>query len=425
MSKALALLLLAFITLSLCANDLPVTGRADPALAPFDKLMLDFLREHDVPGGALCVGRNGRIVYARGFGYADKEAKEPVDPDALFRIASCSKMFTSAAILQLQERGKLKIDDRAFEHLSNLQPHLENGDKVDPRLWQITIRQLLHHTGGFDRDAKDSFDPMFRSIMIARATGHRPPAYPNQIIEYMMGRPLDFDPGTKEAYSNFGYCVLGRIIERASGQSYQTYVVRDVLQPLGIKRMRIARSLEQDRAPGEVHYYAQGDPMIKSDTGDGQKVPSQYGGWCIEAMDAHGGWIASAPELVRFAQSFDDPNHGPILKADSIAETFRRSKETGYEKDGKPKAAYYANGWMVRPVGKAGKMNTWHNGLLDGTASLVVRRSDGLTWAVLFNTDRDAKRKYLGDVIDPLVHQAADQVKRWPEGWEFKEPKPD
>ena len=312
----------------------------------------------------------------------------------------------------------LKLDDHPFTMLG-FKPHLEAGAKVDPRLYQITIRQLLHHTGGFDRD--NSFDPMFRPLVIAKALGTKPPAGPHEIIEYMMGRPLDFDPGTKEAYSNFGYCVLGRVIEQHSDMSYSKYVEREVLAPLGIHRMRLGRSLEKGRAPGEVRYYPRGDGLVKNVFG-GPNVLWCYGGWNLEAMDSHGAWIASAPELARFASSLDDPAHCPILNAESIAELFRRPKDTGFSADGKPKDVYYADGWDVRPVGP-GTMNTWHAGLLDGTSTILVRRFDGLTWAVLFNADRDAQNKTLADLIDPLLHPVADGIKDWPRGWEFKEEK--
>lgn len=401
------------------AAEISESGAKDPRLAAFDDLMVAFMKEHDVPGAALAVARHGRIVYAHGFGYADEAKRQPVEPGSLFRIASISKPFTSAAVLQLQERGKLNLSDHAFSIL-DYKPILENGAKVDPRLGEITIAQLLRHTGGFDREV--SFDPMFRPIDIARAAGTHPPAMPPQIIQYMMGRPLDFDPGTREAYSNFGYCVLGRVIEKASGTSYGDYVRSQILRPLGITRMRLGRSLESERVPGEVRYYPHGDSHLPSVFGNHENVPLAYGGWCIEAMDSHGGWIASAPELVRFASALDDPEHCPFLNAGSIAELFRRPRDTGYDKDGKPKDAYYACGWEVRPVGD-GKANTWHTGLLDGSATLLVRRYDGLTWAVLFNTDYDSKHQYLGQLIDPLVHPVADSVQQWPEGREFSEPK--
>jgi N-acyl-D-amino-acid deacylase len=412
---ALALTAAVFLVIPAHGEDTPITGRADPRLADIDRFMVAFVHDHQVPGASLAIARNGRMVYSRGFGFADVAAREPVAPDSLFRIASISKPFTSAAIFQLIERGKLKLDDKAFE-FTGIQPHLEAGAKVDPRLWHVTIAELLHHTGGFDRDK--SFDPMFRPIDIARAVGVPPPAKPRDIIEYMMGRPLDFDPGTCEAYSNFGYCVLGRVIEKASGMSYADYVTREVLAPLGIRRMRIGHTLENERAEGEVRYYPRDNKQVNSVFDDGKQVPLAYGGWYIEAMDSHGAWIASAPQLVRFASSLDDPARCPILKARSIAAIFARPKDTGYDAAGKPKAAYYACGWEVRPI-ENGKSNTWHAGLLDGTSTLLVRRFDGFTWAVLFNTESDANNKDLADIIDPQIHGVVDGIKSWPQGWEF------
>ena len=98
-------------------DDLPVTGKADPDLASFDRLMTDFVTKYHLPGAALAVARDGRLVYARGFGYADRDKKEPVEPNALFRIASVTKPLTSAAILQLVERGQLALDDKVFDVL--------------------------------------------------------------------------------------------------------------------------------------------------------------------------------------------------------------------------------------------------------------------------------------------------------------------
>ena len=401
----------------LTAAELPVTGRDDSKLVAFDRMMLKFMNDHDVPGAALAIARHGKIVYARGFGYSDLAKHQPVNPDALFRIASISKPFTSAAIMQLVERGKLKLSDRPFAMLG-YKPHLEGNATVDPRLYAITVQQLLQHTGGFDRDA--SFDPMFRPIDIAKSLGTKPPAGPEDIIKYVMGRPLDYEPGTKESYSNFGYCVLGRVIEKVSGMNYIEYVQKEVLVPLGIHRMRLGRSLIAGRAVDEVRYYSSNDGKVDSVFG-GEKVPWCYGGWNLEAMDSHGAWIASARELVRFASSFDAPEKSPILTQKSIAEIFSRPAKVGFTPDGKLKPTYYADGWMVRPVNRT-QANTWHNGLLDGTSTLLVRRHDGLTWAVLFNTDRDKKKQVLAGLIDPLLHSAADETKAWPIGEDFKEP---
>jgi CubicO group peptidase (beta-lactamase class C family) len=384
---------------------LPVTGPARASMESFDNLMISFIRKHRIPGAALAVVRKGRIVYARGFGYADPAAGKAMQPDSLFRIASISKPITSAAIMQLVDRKKLRLSDRVFDIL-DLEP--AGKGKVDPRLKKVTVRQLLLHTGGWDRPK--SGDPMFRPVKIARAFGASPPASSKQIARYMLTVPLDFDPGARYAYSNFGYCLLGRVIEAKTKMTYQQYVRKHVLAKVGVTRMRIGRSLRANRADGEVTYHTRNKQTMPSifPPNVGRPVPAQYGGVHIEAMDAHGGWIASAIDLVRFAREFDSPETCRFLSADSIAATFARPD------DGK-EAAYYAFGWSVRPVGKGGKANTWHAGGLPGTSTLLVRRHDGLDWAVLFNTARTAKGRYLADEIDPLVHRAADAVKAWPE----------
>ena len=392
----------------------PTTGEHDRRLEPFDNLMTSFVEKHELPGAALAVTRHGKLVYARGFGHADVEAKEPVHPAALFRIASISKPFTSVAVLQLAERGKFQITDRILQHIP-FEPHLQLGAKPDPRWQKITIRQLLHHTAGWDRD--QSYDPIGIPWKIAKAMRKSPPVSPVEIVHYMMGQPLDFDPGMRYAYSNLGYLVLGRLIEAVTKQRYEAHVQKSVLAPLGIGRMKLGRALAENRAKGEVKYYDS-----KHRTGPslyppklGEPVPLQYGGENFEGFEAHGGWIASAPDLVRFASAFDQPARCPILSEPSIETMFERPPgRAGHDADGKPLDAFYACGWDVRPFGKNGR-NTWHNGSIAGTSTLLVRRFDGLNWAVLFNTDANSKGKAPADLIDSPLHKAADAVKSWPD----------
>ncbi len=389
-------------------------------MAPFDDLLVSFIRKHRIPGAAAAIVRNGRLVYARGFGYADVETNTAVQPASLFRIASVSKPVTAVAVLRLVDEGKLALDEKAFERLDGDSAFTPHG-APDPRLKQVTIRQLLRHAGGWDRDV--SFDPMFRSIDIARELNAEPPAGPALVIRYMGGKPFDFNPGERYAYSNFGYCVLGRLIEKASGQPYETYVKEQVLRPLGITRMRLGRTLLEDRAEGEVRYY---EPDMKPEPAVvgrniGQEVPPPYGAWYLEAMDAHGGWIASAVDLVRFAAAFDDPARCALLKAETVTEMFARPEGlAGHEADGKPKAVYYGLGWQVRPQGHPFSPTQWHTGSLPGTSTILVRRHDRVHWAVLFNTRNNSpSEKAPARLIDPLMHEAADKITEWPEGEEF------
>ena len=395
------------------SDEIPETGSTAPELAPLDEMMRSFVREHDVPGVAVAIAKTGRLVYARGFGYADVEKKEPVQPDSLFRIASISKPITAVAVMQLVERGKLTLDTRVVDILKFRAPR---GTKRDPRLKKVTVRHLLDHAAGWDRSK--SFDPMFRSVQIAKTLHVPAPAKPEQIIRYMFGQPLDFEPGERSAYSNFGYCVLGRIIEKVSGQTYENYVLRNVLAPLGATRMRIGNTRPSGRAEGEVRYYTRygdmGPSVFQSDLG--KRVPVQYGAWCLEAMDSHGGWIASAIDLVRFASSLDDSARARVLSRESVRVMFAPPPEPiGRDARGKLKPVYYACGWRVRPI-HDGRANTWHAGGFAGTSTLLVRRFDGFCWAVLFNTNESIDGKAPAGLIDGLMHRAVNKVRKWPRG---------
>jgi N-acyl-D-amino-acid deacylase len=369
----------------------------DPALKSFDETMETQLRVQKLTGGALAVAKDGRLVYAKGFGLGDVVNKAPVEPASLFRIASLSKPITAVAILKLAQDGKLDLDAKAFA-LLDLKPASADA-KVDPRLADITVRHLLQHCGGWNRDK--SGDPMFKSAVIASQLGVPSPPNSNNIIRYMLAQPLDMDPGTRMAYSNFGYCVLGRIIEQLTGESYENHVKKAVLAPMGITRMTLGRSLRENREKDEVTYYPGAAKPAKPVFENLQvnEVLAPYGGFCLEAMDAHGGWLASAVDLVRFASSLDK-----VLNAKGLETMFARPANAGTA------PVFYGCGWMIRPVGAEGKMNTWHTGSLPGTSTLLVRRHDGLVWAVLFNEGLKS------DKIDPALHKAADSVAEWPKG---------
>jgi N-acyl-D-amino-acid deacylase len=379
----------------------------DEVAVSFDEAVGRFMRERNIPGGSLAVVHGKRLVLTKGYGQADREKKIPVRPESLFRIASISKPFTAAAVMKLVESGKLTLETKMLE-LIEVEPLLEKGETFDERHRAITIRHLLQHTGGWDRDK--SFDPMFRSVNIAAATGTAAPAGPRAIVRYMLRRRLDFEPGTRYAYSNFGYCILGRIIEKVTGKSYAEFVKSSVLTPCGIREMRLGHTLDGQQAPNEVRYYMpngeQGRSVFPELNGD---VPWPYGGFNLEAMDAHGGWLASAVDLARFAAALHDPANCPILSESAIHEMF--SQPPAPMPQGRDR--YYGCGWSVRKAGPDGALNTWHTGSLAGTSTLLVRRWDGLSWVVLFN-QRSEDDKLPDSAIDPALHRAADKVKSWP-----------
>jgi N-acyl-D-amino-acid deacylase len=392
-------------------GDPPVTGVAHDDLAPLDRMMTAFVRDHKVPGASLAVTRAGKLVYARGFGHADRDRKRPVQPASLFRIASVSKPLTAAAVLRLVEQKKLHLGDKVWPGMK-LEPHVPKGRKLDPRWKDVTVLHCLQHTGGWDRDK--SYDPIGIPEKIAKALGTQTPVSAQNVVRYMMGQPLDFTPGQRYAYSNLGYLVLGRLIESASGRGYEQFVKEKVLAPLGIKSMQLGRALPANRAEGEVHYYDPKDrqgPCLYPPK-RGQKVPLPDGTENFEGYEAHGGWIASAIDLVRFARAFDDPAKSPLLSEKTIHTMWARPDgAAGKNKKGQPSEAYYGCGWDVRPHGK-GKLNAWHSGYIAGTEALLVRRFDGMDWAVLFNSS--AAKGSLADQIDVKVHEAVDRVKKWP-----------
>ena len=231
------------------------TGQAIPEMAHYDAFFASFLAQYGIPGASVAVSKNGRLVYARGFGQADVAASDPVEPTSRARIASISKPVTAIAVMTLVEDGLLGLDDAAFALLDDLPPRDGYADAAG--LAQITVRDLLQHSGGWDRDAT-GYDPMFQNAAIAAAMGVARPAPVEATIRYMRSRPLDFAPGARYAYSNFGYAVLGRIIERVTGQSYAAYV-QGVFAEAGVETMELGRSLAGEALPGEVSYYPQNE----------------------------------------------------------------------------------------------------------------------------------------------------------------------
>lgn len=389
-----------------------LTGKAVAELKSFDEMMHDFLNEHKVPGGAIAVTDHGRLVFARGYGYADLKTMQKVMPESLFRIASISKPITAIAILQLVDQGKLSLDAKVLDVLDLNSAIQEAGDKFEKRLRDITIEHLLQHRGGWDRDV--SFDAMFQSVKFARELNVTAPAKPEDIIRRMLTQPLDFDPGERYAYSNFGYCLLGRVIEKLTGQTYEHFVQSSVLQPLGIKDMRIGATRADGRTAGEVRYYQPGYGKSVFEADLGMRTPWPYGAWNLEAMDSHGGWLASAVDLAKLAAAIDDPQNCPILTPSSWTQMHSRpSGLAGYDAEGKPKDTYYSLGWLNRAL-ENGEVNHWHTGSLDGTATILIRRNDGRNFVALLNCRVSPSATHLGREIDQLLHKAANKVDKWP-----------
>ena len=332
-----------------------------------------FMQKHAVPGLSVAIAKAGRLVYAEGFGLADTETKEKVAPSHLFRIASLSKPLTSVAIFRLLESGKLNLSDKVFG-AKGLLGTMCGEPPYLPYVEDVTIEHLLTHTaGGWQND--DS-DPMFSHP----AMNHQ------QLIAWTIGhQALKHPPGGHYAYSNFGYCVLGRVIEKLSGQSYDKYVCGNVLAPCGITRMRISGNTRAERARGEVSYY--------------DKDREAPYGMNVRRMDSHGGWLATPTDLVRFLVRVDGfRTKRDLLKPETIKVMTTASSAS----------ASYAKGWCVNKYN-----NWWHMGSLPGTTSVMVRTSHQFCWAALTNTRRT--KSSMDADLDRLPWEMIGRISRWPE----------
>ena len=193
---------------------LPASGKLTPEMKPFDQAILDFMVARHIESGTLAVMKDGILLLQRGYGWLDGEHSHVTPPDALMRIASVDKPITTAAIKRLMSQGRLAADTTVFPFLSVQPPP---GQTPDPRLQDITIKNLLDHQGGWDSQV---FDPMFHTVEIAAALGIPSPTTTPDIVRYMAGQQLQFTPGTQTRYCNFCYSLLRLIVEKASGQSF-------------------------------------------------------------------------------------------------------------------------------------------------------------------------------------------------------------
>ena len=361
------------------------TGIAVPELQHCDEAVEAFLGRYALPGISVAIAKDGRLIYNRAFGEADLDGREATRPDHLFRLASISKPITSIAIMNLLDENRLKLTDKVFGPGGLLEEHpgLAQATITDQRIYDITVQNLLEHSAGWDRGVNcfpnpvtpyprgfNGCDPIVVPLHVAEQAGHSGLPTEEDNITFLLERGLDFSPNAKYVYSNIGYLVLGEVIEHLSGVSYETYVQQSLLDQLGICDMHLAKNLQENKHEREVDYAGNGYTTLSA-YGTGELVPWEYGGLNVEAMDAHGGWIATARDLTRLLVAVDGFDTKPdILSAAAISTMTEASNNN----------AFYAKGWSVNSVD-----NWWHTGAIDGTATLAVRTNDGYVWAVLLN----------------------------------------
>jgi len=331
-----------------------------------------FTEKYAMPGLSVAVGRGGAILYEEAFGWADRETREPVSATHLFRIASVTKPITSVTLFSLIEEDRIRLTDKIFG------PGAITGTDYGrppyhPGVDEITVEHLLTHTGG--GWANDAADPMFRNLELNQA----------QLIESTLrNRPLDQPPGRHYAYSNFGYCVLGRVIEKITRQSYASHVRDSVLKRCGITEMTIAGNTLAERHPREVKYY------------DSRNEREPYA-MDVARMDSHGGWLARPSDLVQFLMHVSGFATPPNILAPQSLHAMTSASAAN---------ANYAKGWAVNKFD-----NWWHTGSLPGTSTIAVRTHGGFCWAAFGNSRR--LNSPLDRDLDDLIWEMVRRVKSW------------
>jgi len=335
------------LALALCAATLAAHAQTvdtiDPALkARIDRIAAGVLEQHGVPSASVAVVQGGKIVYTHAYGRAHINPDERATPEMRYSIGSISKQFTAAAILILQEQGKLSLDDAVGKYV----PGLTRGDEV-------TIRQVLSHTAGYQDYWPEDYlmTPMMK------------PATAQQILDSWAKKPLDFEPGTQWQYSNTNFVIAGLIVEKVSGQKLMDFLEEHIFHPLGMKSVWNSDEIKLTQTDAS--------PYIRNALGPLRPAPKEGRGW----MFAAGELAMTAHDLALWDQSLIARS---ILKPESYKEMFTEVKL----KDGK--GTQYGLG--VEVLQHDGKLEIEHSGEVTGFVSdNVVLPDEGVAVAVLTN----------------------------------------
>jgi uncharacterized protein (TIGR03437 family) len=370
---------------ALFAQNPPETFDSCPAAAQ------DVLRavrsELDLTGIAFAMATSGNLNCAGAVGFADSTTGRAMLPTTMMRIGSISKPITAMAILKLMEADRLSLDDKIVDRLRDLVP---SGGVADPRWNNVTLRNLLQHSLGWARATGG--EPMQNSRVISQALGIRGPATSADVTRWMFQQRLHFDPGTRYEYTGIAYSMLALVVERVSGMPYERYTRETLVEPLGIRTsMRVGRTLAEGRSqpatanrmeaayfvPSSVAAVRSVFPYVSGE------VPRPYGEWYQEGLEGSGGWVATAPALVRFIDAvFGRPGTPSIFRAETLAAivalpSFLPAGSSNY----------IGLGWQIVPVAAGNRIR--FAGGLRGTMSEVYYLPNGRSYAYITNSSGD------------------------------------
>ncbi len=327
------------------ADFLVSKGAAAPQ--PFDAgsvvtSILDDIASDDAPGVAVLVARDGKVVLSHGFGMADLSHDVPITTTTKFRIGSVTKQFAAAAILKLQEEERLSVSDK----LSKFFPDFPRGEEV-------TIQQLLTHTSGIKSFTSK---PDFMATVTASSSSE-------QMIDSFKNDKFDFDPGSKMAYNNSGYFLLGAIVEKVSGKSFNDYLRETFFEPLGMHDTGVHTSTAVLKREATGYGYAEGKPAKAVD-------------WDMSRAGAAGALYSTVEDLMRWNEGVFG---GKVLSEASLKAAFTPVKLDSGEEPMMP----YGYGWVMGEY--RGLKTISHGGGLQGWLAFLTRYVDQNTTVVVLH----------------------------------------
>jgi CubicO group peptidase (beta-lactamase class C family) len=384
---------------SIVGRTFTTTGTTVPALAAFDSYVRAMMQADNIRAASLAVVKDGRLMLARGYTWA--EPGFPVtQPTSLFRIASAAKSLTSIGIHRAMER-----EPRSIHDLRTMLSFFPAISPFDARTRDIKLVDLLTHRGGWNSDIAG--DPLFADEFVAAYHQNSVPVTKDEIYRYMtLSQPLQFTPGTSEVYSNYGFTMLGKVLEELNpGLTYETVIRRDVFSPLGVVRPKIGGSTFSQIGSDEVPY----DPLypgvwLSVAHSIRPWVPGGYGTWNQRNLDSCGGWVMATCDYAAVLAALSLGDQCPILGRTSIDHMWSPNS---------PSKPDTLRGWWKSPVVSHGQPMVFrsHNGGLAGSGTLCALRSDGFGFCLFLNQNRFAG---LGVPEMNDLSLLADLVQQWP-----------
>lgn len=356
---------------------------SQPELHAMDSIMQRYLKRWEIHGAQLAISRHDSLLYARGFGYADKDRQISMEPSYIMRMASVSKLVTATGIMKLRDMGKIRLSDKVFGPKGILNDTFYVNSIRDKRYFDITVEQLLRHKAGFTNYAGDA---IFSTRYIMQQNHLTTPPDHRTLLRIVLRRHLGYTPGTAQRYCNIGYTLLSLIIEKRTGMSYENFMQRYVLNPAGCYDFHIAGNYLKDRRKNETVYYMHSSSVpVPEFNNSGRMVVRCYGENDITTALGAGAWVASAAELCRLVASIDGDRNVPDVISPQAVKLMTQEMPDHQ----------FSLGWNFTP-----RNRPWiRTGSLVGTSALVLRYPDGECWVFITNTSTWKGHKFSQDTM--------------------------